>query len=147
MKKEDIFLVLGVLTIIGFFVGIFYTMQLPPETKEQAQTSQAPAPQVSLPPENGDFNPDYANLSDDEVKIADIAIGNLLNNSEGITPPMIAVKSFEQEEFSNTALGCPEEGKMYSEVITPGYRVILSAQGKDYDYRLDGKENVVLCEQ
>ncbi len=143
MKKEDIFLVLGIITLIGFFIGTFYLMQMPPE--EEA-TTNTPQQQISLPPQDGNFNPNYGELTEDQIQIADIAIGNLLNSSEGVTPPMITVQSFEAQQFPNAALGCPQEGQMYAEVVTDGYQVILEAQGQTYDYRLTDQENVILCE-
>jgi hypothetical protein len=34
---------------------------------------------------------------------------------------------------------------MYLQVITPGYRVILEAQGKQYTYHTDTRRQVVPC--
>lgn len=97
--------------------------------------------------QQGGLNPNYGDLTPDQIATADIAIGKLLNSSEGITPPMISIVSFEEQEFGNTSLGCPQEGQMYAEVITPGYKVVLEAQGTQYDYRLTNTEDVFLCEQ
>jgi hypothetical protein len=95
----------------------------------------------------GGMNPGYGELTDEQIAIADIAIGKLLNSSQGITPPMITVKSFEAVDFPSSALGCPQDGMMYTEAIVSGHKVVLEAQGKEYDYRIGGAENVVLCEQ
>ncbi len=146
MKKENIFLALGILTIIGFFALAFYYMTLPPEP-EQTAISPTPPVQISQPADPNNFNPNYGTLTQEEIKIADIAISNLLNNSNGITPPMISVTDFQAQDFSDTSLGCPQPDQMYSQVITPGYQVVLEAQGKEYDYRLTDEKNVILCEQ
>ncbi len=146
MKKENIFLALGVLTIIGFFVLAFYYMTVPPEP-EQIATTPTPQVQISQPVDPNNFNPSYGDLTEEQIALADIAIGKLLNSSEGISPPMITVKSFTAQDFSDTSLGCPQPDQMYSQVITPGYQVVLEAQGTEYDYRLTDEENIILCEQ
>lgn len=145
MKKEDIFLVLGVLTIIVFFGLSIYSMRLPEEPEQTVadQTQQV----ISPPADPNNFNPNYGELTEEQVQIADIAIGALLNNSEGITPPMISVLSFEAQDFPDSSLGCPQPEQMYTQVITPGYQVVLEAQGQVYDYRITDQDNVILCEQ
>jgi hypothetical protein len=37
--------------------------------------------------------------------------------------------------WPNGALGCPQPGMMYTEVLTPGYHVVVEAGGTEYDYR------------
>lgn len=49
-------------------------------------------------------------------------------------------------EWSDTSLGCPKPGMMYAQVITPGYRVVLEAEGETYEYHTDQGRVVVLCE-
>lgn len=63
----------------------------------------------------------------------------------GISKEQITVAEVEAQEWSNSALGCPEPGRAYLQVITPGYRVILSAQGKDFEYHTNDKSMVIRC--
>lgn len=50
-------------------------------------------------------------------------------------------------EFSSTALGCPEPGMMYAQVITPGYIVIAEAGGERYEFHTNTTgDQVVQCE-
>ncbi len=56
----------------------------------------------------------------------------------------IRVKEVQAVEWPSTALGCPQPGMMYAQVITPGYKIILTAGGKDYAYHSD-KSRVVFC--
>lgn len=146
MKKEDIFLALGVLGIIAFFVLAIYATMFS-EEPEQTTTSPTPIQAIDQGTDTNNFNPNYGELTAEQIQIADIAVGALLNSSEGITPPMITVKSFSVEEFSDASLGCPQPDQMYAQVITPGYQVVLEAQGQEYDYRLTDQDNVILCEQ
>src|SRR5258708_3316053 len=49
--------------------------------------------------------------------------------------------TWEQDNFGDTSLGCPKPGVAYSQVVTPGYKIVITNQGVAYDYRatLDGK--------
>ena len=46
----------------------------------------------------------------------------------------ITVVSTEEVEWSDTSLGCPEPNKMYAQMITPGYLIVLETGGNSYDY-------------
>ena len=58
----------------------------------------------------------------------------------------IAIVKVEEVEWPDASLGCPEPGKMYAQVIIPGYRITLSAKGQTYDYHADRGERVALCQ-
>lgn len=63
----------------------------------------------------------------------------------GLTEADVSLISVTAAEFSDTSLGCPEPGKSYAQVITPGYIIILQANGKQYEYHTDQHEAIVLC--
>ncbi len=71
-----------------------------------------------------------------------------LSEKTGTPEDQISIVSIEAKDWPDSSLGCPEEGFMYAQVITPGYLVVLEADGQQYNYHTDeiGK-NVVLCEQ
>jgi len=46
----------------------------------------------------------------------------------------ITVLSAEEVEWSDTGLGCQEPNKMYAQMITPGYKIVLETGGNTYDY-------------
>ena len=52
----------------------------------------------------------------------------------------------EAVEWRDSSLGCPEPGKAYLQVITPGYLFVLEAGGKTYEYHADRGNRVILCE-
>jgi hypothetical protein len=72
------------------------------------------------------------------------AVADLAKQS-GVGPDQIVLVSLEAVEWSDASLGCPEEGYMYAQVITPGYKIVLEAQGQSYEYHTDQMTNVVLC--
>lgn len=63
----------------------------------------------------------------------------------GVKENEISLVSVEAVTWNDTSLGCPEKGMMYVQVLTPGYRIILEAGGKQYDYRTDDRGYFKLC--
>jgi hypothetical protein len=49
-------------------------------------------------------------------------------------------------DWNDSSLGCPQPGMAYLTVITPGYQLTLSAQGKEYYYHTRGTNDFVYCE-
>lgn len=142
MKKHTIFLYAAFVGLIGIVILLFFPY---PEVEKSAEIGQ----EEQLPPsaENQTMNPQYGDLSDDQIQVADRAIMDLLNAGEGLNPSMVTVQSVEQQEFPDASLGCPQPDQMYAQVVTSGYKVVLEAQGQTYDYRLDEGETVIQCNQ
>ncbi len=63
----------------------------------------------------------------------------------GVSADAVQITSVQEEQWGDTSLGCPEPGKMYAQVITPGYRITAEVQGKVYEYHTDRGSRVVLC--
>lgn len=63
----------------------------------------------------------------------------------GIATDAIEVTSVEPVQWSDTSLGCPKPGMAYATVITAGYKIVLEAEGKMYEYHT-GADNFVLCQ-
>jgi hypothetical protein len=53
----------------------------------------------------------------------------------GTTESGIDLELAEQADFPDAALGAPIEDEMSAQVITPGWRIRLKANGKTYEYR------------
>jgi hypothetical protein len=62
----------------------------------------------------------------------------------GISADQIGVHSVEPVEFPDASLGVPEPGKIYAQVITPGYVIELSASGQVYRYHASDKRVVAV---
>lgn len=52
----------------------------------------------------------------------------------GVDAAKITLVSADAVDWPDTSLGVPEAGKMYAQVITHGYKIILSANGAQYEY-------------
>jgi len=63
----------------------------------------------------------------------------------GLSPGEISVVSVEAVQWPDASLGCPQPGMMYAQVITPGFRVVLEAEGLTYVYHTDRSDQIVLC--
>jgi len=48
--------------------------------------------------------------------------------------------------WPNASLGCPQPGMVYADVLTPGYLVLLEANGKEYEYHASRGTEVFYCE-
>ena len=46
-------------------------------------------------------------------------------------------KAVEESDFPDMALGAPEDGEMSGQMMTRGWRIMLDADGKSYEYRAD----------
>jgi hypothetical protein len=65
----------------------------------------------------------------------------------GLSPADVTVLSVEEMQWSDSSLGCPQPGMMYAQVITPGYRILLEANGETYDVHTNQTGNAaVTCE-
>jgi hypothetical protein len=47
--------------------------------------------------------------------------------------------------WPDTSLGCPVADMMYAQILTPGYRIVLSAGDKHYEYHTGHNQAVVFC--
>jgi hypothetical protein len=65
----------------------------------------------------------------------------------GISEGRIRVVSVEEVTWPDASLGCPEPDKLYAQMLVPGYKIILRAKGKDYEYHTDKNRVVTLCPQ
>jgi hypothetical protein len=70
-----------------------------------------------------------------------------LAREQGLAEADITIVAIESNEWRDSSLGCPKPGLNYLQVITPGYLVMLEAQGKRYTYHSDTNQRVVRCDQ
>lgn len=72
-----------------------------------------------------------AQSKDDAVKQARADLAKRL----GVPESDITEDAVEQADFPDMALGAPADGEMSGMMITPGWRIRLSARGSSYEYR------------
>ena len=106
----------------------------PPSQPEQTATPETS--QSSGEAQDPDLDPQVANL----IEQAREDLRSRLQIEAG----RISLDSVEAVQWRDSSLGCPQPGRNYLMVITPGFQIILSAEGQEYDYRTD-LQRAILC--
>jgi hypothetical protein len=65
----------------------------------------------------------------------------------GVPVSALRVEQVEATEWRDASLGCPRPGVMYAQVLTPGFKIVISGGGKQFEYHSDEGSRVVLCSQ
>lgn len=66
----------------------------------------------------------------------------------GVRQDEITVLTFTEETWASTALGCPEPGRSYAQIVTSGYEVLMLVQGELVIYHVDQSgAAIVECER
>ena len=56
----------------------------------------------------------------------------------------ISLDSATEKTWPNTSLGCPEKDRMYAQVVTSGFAVVLGAKGTTHEVHVSARR-VVFC--
>jgi hypothetical protein len=67
-------------------------------------------------------------------------------SSRGVSTDGVEVVTARAVTWPSGALGCPKPGMAYTQVVTNGYQVVVTAGGKRYDYRFGTTATPRLCE-
>lgn len=59
-------------------------------------------------------------------------------------PEEIEIASVEPIDWPDTSLGAPEKGKMYLQVITPGFKIVYKVKGKEYEVHTNEEGNMAI---
>lgn len=63
----------------------------------------------------------------------------------GISSEKIVLKHVEAVTWPDTSLGYPQAGMVYAQIVTPGYRLLLSVETADFEYRTDSHLRIIYC--
>ncbi|MFP4395225.1 MAG: hypothetical protein ACLFTI_08180 [Anaerolineales bacterium] len=66
-----------------------------------------------------------------------------------VTPEELEAIAAEEVQWSDASLGCPEPGRVYAQVIVPGWKIIFrDASGQSYEVHTDKAQGRwVICDQ
>ena len=60
----------------------------------------------------------------------------------------LRIDQVEAHQWPDSSLGCPRPGMLYSQIVTPGFLIVIStATGKQLEYHTDAGAHVVLCKE
>ena len=65
----------------------------------------------------------------------------------GASTQQLSVVEVTAQDWPDSSLGCPQPGLMYSQIVTPGYLIVISGAGKRLEYHTDRQSRVVLCKE
>jgi hypothetical protein len=66
----------------------------------------------------------------------------------GLSRDQLHVEQLQTMQWPDSSLGCPQAGELYSQIVTPGYLlVITSAAGQKLEYHTDARSRVMLCRE
>lgn len=63
----------------------------------------------------------------------------------GLDPSAVRVTSSERVTWNDGSLGCPAPGQFYTQMLVSGYRVLVAAGDRTFDYRLADSGSFRLC--
>jgi hypothetical protein len=84
--------------------------------------------------------------SPDEQAAVDAALADAAAHL-GVSRADLQVERVEPHEWSDSSLGCPRPGLLYSQILTPGYLIVIRGAGKQLEYHADTRGRVMLCEE
>jgi len=90
---------------------------------------ETPAPPTDLPAE------------------VETAVKEALSAQAGVPVEDIEVVAAQQQEWPDACLGLGEEGEACAQVITPGWRVVVVADGEEVIFRTDEQGDVIRMEE
>ncbi len=126
-------------------------------TTELSSTNISPTPTITpsleLPettPSSDDAESDLTSAAEDDLPAGSqqplqAAVTDLAEHLN-LSTAVITVVSVEAVEWSDASLGCPADGVMYAQVITPGYQIVLEADGQRYNYHTNTEDYIIRCE-
>lgn len=109
---------------------------LPPSSDPTAASVTSTSPPPTLVPSStvGPVELIDAQPSPEDVEEAIRQATTDLAARTGAAPDQIEVVLSGVVTWNDGSLGCPEPGKMYTQSLVPGWRVVLSVAGSDYAY-------------
>jgi hypothetical protein len=60
----------------------------------------------------------------------------------GVAPDSVSIERFERRNWPDTSLGAPQAGMMYSQVVTPGYYILLRHGADVFEYHSDSNRRI-----
>ena len=105
--------------IISWLVGVLILMACSPMTEDAKETP------VATP------NPTF------EAIPAAVAARQALADRISIETSAVTIQSVEEAMWRDSCLGVTVEGQICLDVITPGFKILLEASGKQYEAHTD----------
>ena len=63
------------------------------------------------------------------------------------TPESFQIEDLESRQWPDRSLGCPRQGVLYAQILTPGYLIVLSSGSRRFEYHADDRGMAVFCQE
>ena len=73
-----------------------------------------------------------------------LAAVNQLSQTLGVSIEGVEILEFEEVEWPDACLGVPQEGEACALVITPGFRIMLEADGQQFELHSNQDGSVIV---
>ncbi|HEY5649922.1 MAG TPA: hypothetical protein VIW46_00630 [Acidimicrobiia bacterium] len=108
------------------------------DSSDGVSIAPAPVPVTPVPEESA------GGAEEVPPELIGAVLGHAAEVVRGSAPTVVSV---EYVEWPDSSLGCSDPGIAYTQVITPGYRIVVDAGGDELDYRTDLVGSFKLCER
>jgi hypothetical protein len=115
-----------------------------PSGGSQSATPVATAPPPAVAPVASSVP--GSNLSPDQQAAVAAAVQDATSRL-GLSPGDVSLERVEAREWGDSSLGCPQPGNLYSQIVTPGFLIVINTGGKQLEYHSDTRARVVLCRE
>ncbi|MBV9578655.1 MAG: hypothetical protein JO057_08710 [Chloroflexi bacterium] len=65
----------------------------------------------------------------------------------GVSRDTLQVQQVQARQWPDSSLGCPQSGQQYSQMVTPGYLIVISSGTHQLEYHTDDRARVMLCSE
>lgn len=127
----------------------------PPNSMSETTSPDSGPPLDTSPPSepSGDTEPPLgstvpATLSDDSPTSVDRlrqSAANDLAERLGLAPEVVEIVDVEEVTWRDASLGCPQKDFSYAQVLTPGTRITLRADGINFEYHAGSGRDPFYC--
>jgi hypothetical protein len=120
------------------------TTESPLETSQDLGEPSFSTPMAISPTQGESMNLPIAAVSGMESLIE--MAKNHLAQQLSISVDEISLVEARSVVWPDSSLGCPQEGIMYLQVLTPGFLLLLEHVGTNFEYHTDRSSHIVICE-
>jgi hypothetical protein len=134
---------IAILTTISMAIVFLFGYQSNQNKKPGPERSQ-PTLTIKVTPTSDLIDNKKHFLSEEEIK--SIAL-ETLERERDVQVGSLELESYSQVDWRDSSLGCPEPGRFYAQAIVPGYRVVVSLDGREYEIHLGiPNQRGVICD-
>jgi len=133
-------MIIGLMLLCGFLIGAGCKTNL---VETELPATSAP---LSPPQEDPQMTPSLPTPADTGLQnLIDKAVADL---AQRLSIPLDQITLVEATPvvWPDSSLGCPQPGMVYTQVLAPGYLILLEANDTMYEYHANRDTYVISCE-